>query len=261
MFEKLVVSTRERHSSRTARFFFGTSIIYLTGLALAFIISVLVAAPKLADTNSRIGTLIAPLPPASGQRTSASYGQQQSAPRPGIYRPAPLDQINRTLNAPPTIVNLNLPPSIGPIGDGPGTREGTGNDKVFDGAIGIGRGIGEPSTELPPRPVEPPASKPQTVDRKSPLRVSTTVLQGKAIDRVTPVYPALALPIRLQGTISVEVIISPEGRVESARAINGHPILMGAAVKAARGWRFQPTLLNNTPVRVTGVITFIFKME
>jgi hypothetical protein len=26
------------------------------------------------------------------------------------------------------------------------------------------------------------------------------------------------------------------------------------------GWRFQPTLLNGVPVRVTGVITFVFRL-
>jgi len=87
------------------------------------------------------------------------------------------------------------------------------------------------------------------------------VLQGKAIERRTPPYPEIPKRMHVQDAVSVEVIISPEGVVESARAVSGHPLLRRAAEDAARGWRFQPTLLNQVPVRVTGVITFVFKLN
>jgi TonB family protein len=93
------------------------------------------------------------------------------------------------------------------------------------------------------------------------MRITSNVLQGKAIDRRTPSYPPLARQIRLQGDVSVEVIISPEGRVESARVVSGHPMFAPYAREAALGWRFEPTLLNDVPVRVTGVITFVFKLN
>jgi len=99
------------------------------------------------------------------------------------------------------------------------------------------------------------------VDDQKPLRMTSVVLQGKAIERVVPAYPELLKRIKLQGDVSVEVIISPEGQVESARAVSGHPMLAASAVDAARRWRFQPTLLNNVPVRVTGVILFVFKLS
>jgi TonB family protein len=56
-------------------------------------------------------------------------------------------------------------------------------------------------------------------------------------------------------------MISPEGRVESARVVSGHPMLAQVSLEAALGWRFQPTLLNQVPVRVTGVIVFVFKLS
>jgi TonB family protein len=88
------------------------------------------------------------------------------------------------------------------------------------------------------------------------------VLQGRATHKVTPQYDSIMKQIRLQGDVAVEVIVSPEGRVESARAISSPNALMAKkAVDAAMGWRFQPTLLNNVPVRVTGVITFSFRLE
>jgi TonB family protein len=86
------------------------------------------------------------------------------------------------------------------------------------------------------------------------------VLQGKAIERTKPSYPLLARQIHLQGDVSVEVIISPEGRVESARVVSGHPMFAEVARNAALSWRFQPTFLNGVAVRVTGVIVFVFKL-
>jgi TonB family protein len=86
------------------------------------------------------------------------------------------------------------------------------------------------------------------------------VLQGKAIERRKPIYPKLAQQIHLQGDVSIEVMIAPDGHVESARIVSGHPMLSEWAREAALGWRFQPTLLNQVPVRVTGVIVFVFKL-
>jgi len=117
------------------------------------------------------------------------------------------------------------------------------------------------ATSDPPKPIDPPKPQPKQVDNPKPLLVSSTVLQGKAIDKVVPVYPELAKRTRLAGEVSVEVIISPEGRVESVRVVSGHPMFVQAAVDAARRWRFEPTILNQVPVRVTGVITFVFKLN
>jgi outer membrane biosynthesis protein TonB len=38
-------------------------------------------------------------------------------------------------------------------------------------------------------------------------------------------------------------------------------MLIQSALDSARAWRFGPTLLNGVPVRVTGVITFVFKLN
>ena len=123
----------------------------------------------------------------------------------------------------------------------------------------------EPHVEPPPLPpqpnkvkVDPPA---QPTPEKQIVKLPSQVLTGKAIVRKSPEYPPMAKQIRLAGSISVEIVISTDGRVEAARALNGHPLLMKASVEAARGWQFQPTMLNGVPVRVTGVITFDFTLN
>jgi protein TonB len=256
MFDKLIDSAPKRRKRRFFGFFFGTSILYLSALAAALVVSVLVTDPKLADTSELKFVPIIPPPKSGGGQVRPKSVQQQRPTRPDIYRPVPLDaQVEE-----PTPDRFNTPPT-GPLIPGPGNPNGVdrGGDPYSHEFI---PGIGADRRGLPPDPPDPPppARQPGSDDR-SPVRVPSTVLQGKAVERRTPAYPRLAIMARIEGPVSVEVVISPEGRVEAARAVSGHPLLKPAAVEAARGWRFQPTLLNGAPVRVTGIITFVFKLD
>ena len=64
----------------------------------------------------------------------------------------------------------------------------------------------------------------------------------------------------VMGDVVVEVVVSETGEVTSAHVVSGHPLLRDAALQAARAWRFTPTLLSGTPVKVVGTITFAFKL-
>lgn len=56
----------------------------------------------------------------------------------------------------------------------------------------------------------------------------------------------------------MQVLIDESGSVVSANAVSGHPLLRDAAVAAARGARFSPTLVDGQPVKVSGVVTYNF---
>jgi periplasmic protein TonB len=260
MFEKLVVSTAGKRKGRTTTFFVCTAIVYLSAIAVALVMSVLLADPKLADTSDSI-VHIANLPPAPrGPRppkVNVTHPDSAGTPRLDLNNLLKYaDIVNHPQNGPPRLplpVATDFGANDGVVG---GVRDGV------PGAIDI-PGPNPKGGEPPPRP-DPPPVKPATttiVTENRPVRLPSTVLQGKAIERRVPVYPELVRRIRLQGDVAVEVIISPEGRVESARAISGHPMLIATALEAARGWRFGPTILNGVPVRVTGVITFVFKLS
>lgn len=91
-------------------------------------------------------------------------------------------------------------------------------------------------------------------------RASGGVLQDMAITRIAPVYPPLARAARVSGQVVVEVEVDEKGNVLSARAVSGHALLKDSAISAARGWKFQPTTLSGTPVKVIGTITFNFTL-
>ena len=130
---------------------------------------------------------------------------------------------------------------------------------------GGGSPFGDPnaSGSAPPAPQPviseeppPPPPKPTPTPRRAPI--SGGVLNGRAINLPKPPYPPIARAARASGTVTVQVTIDESGKVISARAVGGHPLLQQAAVQAAYGARFSPTQLSGQPVKVTGVITYNF---
>jgi TonB family protein len=57
--------------------------------------------------------------------------------------------------------------------------------------------------------------------------------------RVTPVFPELAKKMNVNGVVKVELTVNPNGSVKSAKAIGGHPLLIDAAVTAAKGFKYE----------------------
>jgi TonB family protein len=87
---------------------------------------------------------------------------------------------------------------------------------------------------------------------------STGVLNGKATNLPKPDYPAAALAVNAHGTVDVQITVGTNGKVESAKAISGHPFLRAAAVKAAFSSEFVPITISGTAIRVSGVIVYRF---
>ena len=58
--------------------------------------------------------------------------------------------------------------------------------------------------------------------------------------RGNAVYPELAKRMNVQGTVKVEVMVLANGVVKSAKALGGHPLLIDAAVNAAKQMKFEP---------------------
>ena len=107
----------------------------------------------------------------------------------------------------------------------------------------------------------PPASAPKPAPKPLLKPVSGGVLNGKALTLPKPVYPPAARSARASGTVTVEVVIDEAGKVISAKATDGHVLLRQAAVQAAQGARFSPTMLSGQPVKISGEITYNFTLQ
>jgi Ca-activated chloride channel family protein len=91
--------------------------------------------------------------------------------------------------------------------------------------------------------------------------VSPGVINGKAISMPKPTYPAAATAVNVRGPVNVQIVIDEDGKVSSAAAISGHPLLRSAAVKAALASTFAPTQLSGKPVSVTGIVVYNFNAK
>jgi TonB family protein len=76
-------------------------------------------------------------------------------------------------------------------------------------------------------PFAPPSHAQQ--DPKSDRKVAT---------RVEPDYPPVLKMRQIGGTVRLEVTITPQGTVESAKVLGGNPILAESAVTAVKKWKY-----------------------
>lgn len=109
--------------------------------------------------------------------------------------------------------------------------------------------------ETTPPPVPMPVKPPTT------LKVSLGVLKASAITLPPPAYPPLGRQIRAQGPVNVQILVDEQGRVLTAQAVSGHPLLLSAAREAALRARFTPTKLSGVPVKAQGLITYNFVLQ
>jgi hypothetical protein len=96
----------------------------------------------------------------------------------------------------------------------------------------------------------------------NPLRISSDWLwRGGIIRRIEPDYPSEARRKRLQGKISVRVLINGNGEVEQACG-DGHPLLRGAAEDAALQWVFRTPKINGDSIAyLEETLVFNFVLE
>jgi uncharacterized protein len=86
------------------------------------------------------------------------------------------------------------------------------------------------------------------------------ISQGFLVDRVMPVYPALARTARIQGAVVLTALIGKDGAVQELELVSGHPMLVPAAMEAVKQWRYKPYVLNGEPVLVQTTINVNFAL-
>lgn len=110
-------------------------------------------------------------------------------------------------------------------------------------------------------PSPPAVTSSQTADPiagSSGAPISGGILNAKAISLPQPAYPQTGTAVKASGKVVVQVTVDESGKVISATAVSGHPLLRASAVGAARLARFTPTLLSGKPVKVNGTLEYEF---
>jgi TonB family protein len=97
--------------------------------------------------------------------------------------------------------------------------------------------------------------------RTPPLRVGGNIHPPQKIKDVKPVYPAIAQSAHVEGVVTIEATIGPDGKVTDAKVVRSIPLLDQAALDAVRQWEYAPTLLNGVPVPVLVTVAVTFTRQ
>jgi len=73
-----------------------------------------------------------------------------------------------------------------------------------------------------------------------PCHAQDNTSKRRVVERVAPVYSALARSMALDGIVKVDALVAPDGRVKTVEIKGGHPVLVQAAANAVRRWRWEP---------------------
>ena len=88
-----------------------------------------------------------------------------------------------------------------------------------------------PFVPEPPRP-ESPAVKPRPM--------SEGVMAAKLVERIEPIYPAIARAAHISGIVHLHAIIGKDGSVRELETVDGNVLLAQAAKAAVQRWRSSP---------------------
>jgi len=266
MFNNLIESSpHTREFKRRGSFVIFTAATYFLLFVIAGVMSIYAYDASLSDPSNEL-ELISLVPPAAAEmvpeplrvrRTNPPAGAAQG---PRSVRPVLLDHTNNPQNAPDNVsaIASDIPPANAATVVGSGVSEpsgvGAARDSSGDADSGSGNVLITKIPDPPPLPTPAPAAPKKIIS-------ATRVLNSQAISLPKPPYPSFAKQVGAQGSVSVQVLIDETGKVVSAKAIAGHPLLKTAAQQAAAQARFSPTMLGDQAVKVSGVITYNFVLQ
>ncbi len=117
----------------------------------------------------------------------------------------------------------------------------------------------EPAAPAP----EPAAPQPPAVQVGDLVGPGPGVVPPSLVNRPSPVYPPMAKMQRVEGTVSVEVLVDENGAVRETRflkRVSQNVGLNEAAMSAARQAKFRPATKSGVRVKMWYTLTFPFKL-
>jgi TonB family protein len=132
----------------------------------------------------------------------------------------------------------------------PAVRQTSRVGRIFRFAIPIllvGAALGWWRWQEQWKELESPIAVEDRASSRSPLQVAPDVMENRLAHEVTPEYPESARQAGVQGTVLLDIVVSPEGAVTQIKPVSGPDSLSRAAIDAVRWWRYQPYLVNGQP--------------
>lgn len=70
----------------------------------------------------------------------------------------------------------------------------------------------------------------------------------KALFNPPASYPEVARRLRLSGTVKVQVVISPEGKITDVKLIGGHPLFVNSVQEILKSWKYAPATTDTKTI-------------
>jgi protein TonB len=131
---------------------------------------------------------------------------------------------------------------------------GSGATSVAAGATASGAGA------TSSRPSSGTTAPNAVAGARNRVQLSPQTAQSVSLS-VPPDYPLLARQMKVQGAVSLRVLIARDGTIQELEILSGPDILATAAREAVKQWHFKPYLQNGQPVETQARITVNFTIS
>lgn len=237
MFENTLVESRHLIHARSGRIAILSFMLQASVLMLLFLLPLFQIQPL--PEHVLRAVLITPPAPI---KPIPIVQPAQTAPSTAAY---PTDNLSTTLHTPARIFDRIRQPDAAPM------QSFTDSMSVM-GTSGV--------SQIFATSIAAPSIAVATEKPHGPVRISSGVAQGQLLNSIHPVYPAIAIAARVQGTVVIEATISRSGLIENLRVLSGPAMLVSSALSAVRTARYKPYLLNGEPVEVQTTIQVVFSL-
>ena len=199
------------------------------------------------DDNSANNTVARNNPPAPAPARNNTEPMTAGGSMMPVTVPGPEAETPR--NAPPPVANK---PVAATTSSKKGRTDDAPKNNNSEAAVRSAPPIVTPTASV--TPVVPASSAPLTPGQS--LEVGP--LMARAAQKRNPTYPPMAKNARITGLVKVYLEVDEKGGIVKVRKVEGPSMLQRAAEDAARGWKFNETVIDGQPVRVTGFLVFNF---
>lgn len=83
---------------------------------------------------------------------------------------------------------------------------------------------------------------------------------GQMLSSYAPSYPVEAARAGVEGIVKLDVMVAPNGNVETVKIISGAPMLTAVSISAVKGWHYGETLLGGQPIEAEQYVTLVFRL-
>lgn len=192
---------------------------------------------------------------------STGGGGGRTSPRTHTS-PAP----DRAVQATTAVATNPAPVPVTPAVDMSVSTDPTRMLQMFGGSVGTFSRPGGPGRGTGDGPGRGPGTGPGEDGNRGggPRQVGDGVTSPQPLVQVKPQYTSDAMRARIQGSVTLEVVVKADGTVGAVRLVKSLDRLFGlddAAVRAARQWTFKPGTFEGKPVDVLVHIVLDFRIQ